>query len=226
MRLKRAALRGGPSLWYTTYMNLRRSFPNVRRHFSNVRASTLFVVVAVLLSVSSVSATFYALGKLNAQEAETRIIREDLSAEQAQRLADAEQRVRDLALRDKRIAAQTVANRQLILALRDLIERRPDLFVGANLPPVLREASPIQPRPNATKPKPTKPKPTKPKPENPGPTPRNPDPAPTPQPPAPQPPAPQPPFVPPTNPTPPPAGGVTDPILCLSPLTCDLAGAL
>lgn len=100
-----------------------------------VRVSSILMILALLLSMSSVGMTFYAVGSLNAARAETKIIREDLSDEQEARLAAAEQRVMDLALRDRRIMAQTTANRELLLTLRRLAERRPYLFEGVALPP-------------------------------------------------------------------------------------------
>lgn len=192
--------------------------------------------MAAMLSVCSVSAAFYTIGKLNAQQAETRIIREDLSDEQAKRLADAEARVRELALRDKRIMAQTIANRQLILALRGLIEARPDLFVGVDLPPILDAAKPLSTKnpnpPKPSKPKPNKPKPNKPTPGTHGPDPRSPTPpAATPVPPTnPIPNNPVPPVLPvPPSIIPPGINPIVQPIIdpirpvvCLTPLVCML----
>jgi cell division septation protein DedD len=199
-------------------MNPRPRILDLRRHFSKLRASTLLVIVAILLSLSSVAATFYTLGTLNTTRNETRIIREDLSAEQAKRLADAEQRVRELALRDKRIMAQTVANRQLILTLRGLIERRPDLFVGVDLPPSITGAKPLAnggstSKPTTNKPKPNKPKPNKPKPNKPKTDTHGPDPRPNP--------SVVPPAVPPTNPSPP---SIIGQVACVTPITCALLG--
>lgn len=155
------------------------------------RAATIFVVAAVLMSLSSITVTAYEVGRLNSTRNEQAVIRQDVSAEQDARLKAAEQRVKDLAASDAKLAAQVRANRQLILFLTDFIKTRPDLFEGVEIPPVIERAlrdTPVaasgtrpkpssgstgtgtRPKPTVTSPTPRNPNPTTPGPSNPGPS--------------------------------------------------------